>query len=236
LSNGVEPALARELIRSAVWRNSFAARSRLRACCSSRTSPTSSSSPAPSPTWRSSSMPSPARSSAGSRHQQGDPIRGARDPPSSCAAVTAGAPDRRRDTPLGRGLSIYGCALRRDAVAVRFAALDRVGRRRLRQRPGRGHHRLVRERVRPRRLTVRRGPLHTLSDVEIITADYVRWFNQQHLIHRLGRVSPAEAESRYYAKHVTDQPVGSQNPEGGRNPGRFSQTSSRDRRGVRFTH
>jgi hypothetical protein len=31
---------------------------------------------------------------------------------------------------------------------------------------------------------------------------------------RLGRVSPAEAESRYYAKHVTDQPIGSQNPKG----------------------
>jgi len=27
----------------------------------------------------------------------------------------------------------------------------------------------------------RRGPLHTLSDVELITADYVPWFNQQHL-------------------------------------------------------
>ncbi len=31
---------------------------------------------------------------------------------------------------------------------------------------------------------------------------------------RLGRVPPAEAEARYYADHVTDQPAGSQNPEG----------------------
>ena len=55
--------------------------------------------------------------------------------------------------------------------------------------------------------------LRTLSDVELITADYVPWFNQQRLMHRLGRVPPAEAESRYHANHVTDQPVGSQNPE-----------------------
>jgi putative transposase len=32
-------------------------------------------------------------------------------------------------------------------------------------------------------------------------------------MHRLGRVPPAEAEARYYAEHVTDQPAGSQNPE-----------------------
>ncbi len=33
-------------------------------------------------------------------------------------------------------------------------------------------------------------------------------------MHRLGRVPPVEAEARYYAKHVTDRPAGSQNPEG----------------------
>ncbi len=60
----------------------------------------------------------------------------------------------------------------------------------------------------------RRGPLRTLGDVELITADYVAWYNQQRLMHRLGRVPPTEAEARYYAQHVTDQPVGSQNPEG----------------------
>jgi putative transposase len=81
----------------------------------------------------------------------------------------------------------------------------------------------------------RRGPLSTLAHVELITADYVAWYNQQRLMHRLGRDPPAEAESRYYAEHVTDQPVGSQNPEGCMNPGCFSQTSWRDRRGVRFT-
>lgn len=60
----------------------------------------------------------------------------------------------------------------------------------------------------------RRGPLRNLGDVELITADYVGWYNQQRLMHRLGRVPPAEAEARYYAEHVTDQPAGSQNPEG----------------------
>ena len=60
----------------------------------------------------------------------------------------------------------------------------------------------------------RRGSLNTLRDVEYITADYVAWYNQQRLMHRLGRVPPAEAEAQYYSQHVTDQPAGSQNPEG----------------------
>lgn len=33
-------------------------------------------------------------------------------------------------------------------------------------------------------------------------------------MHRLGRVPRAEAEAQYYSQHVTDQPAGSQNPEG----------------------
>jgi putative transposase len=60
----------------------------------------------------------------------------------------------------------------------------------------------------------RRGPLRNLGDVELVTAEYVSWFNQQRLMHRLRRVPPAEAEARYYAQTVTDQPAGSQNPEG----------------------
>lgn len=60
----------------------------------------------------------------------------------------------------------------------------------------------------------RRGPLRNLSDVEIITADYIGWYNQRRLMHRLGRVAPAEAEARYYAEQVASQPAGSQNPEG----------------------
>lgn len=59
-----------------------------------------------------------------------------------------------------------------------------------------------------------RGPLRTLADVELITADYVTWYNHHRIMHRLGRLPPAEAEHRYYAQHVTGQPAGSQNPEG----------------------
>jgi putative transposase len=58
------------------------------------------------------------------------------------------------------------------------------------------------------------GPLKTLSDVEYIAADYIAWYNQQRLMHRLGRVPPAEAEANYYSQTVTGRPAGSQNPEG----------------------
>ena len=56
--------------------------------------------------------------------------------------------------------------------------------------------------------------LRTLGDAEYITADYVAWYNQQRLVHRLERVPPAEAEARYYSQLVTDQSAGSQNPKG----------------------
>ncbi len=59
----------------------------------------------------------------------------------------------------------------------------------------------------------RRGPLNTVGDVEYITADYVAWYNQDRLMHRLGRIPPAEAEARYCSQLVTGRPVGSQNPE-----------------------
>jgi hypothetical protein len=60
----------------------------------------------------------------------------------------------------------------------------------------------------------RRGPLRNLADVELITADYVAWYNQQRLMHRLGRIPPAEAEAEYYDQLDASQPAGSQNPEG----------------------
>jgi hypothetical protein len=31
-------------------------------------------------------------------------------------------------------------------------------------------------------------PLSTLADVELISADYLAWYNQQRLTHRIGRV------------------------------------------------
>lgn len=60
----------------------------------------------------------------------------------------------------------------------------------------------------------RRGPLRNLGDVELVTADYVAWYNQQRLMHRLGRIPPAEAEAEYYDQLDARQPAGSQNPEG----------------------
>lgn len=59
----------------------------------------------------------------------------------------------------------------------------------------------------------RRGPLRTLSDVELLTADWVDWYNHDRLMHRLGRIPPAEAEAQYYAQ-VTSRPTGSHTPEG----------------------
>lgn len=63
-------------------------------------------------------------------------------------------------------------------------------------------------------LPFRRGPLRNLGDVELITADYVSWYNQQRLMHRLGRIPPAEAEARYYDQLDASQPADSHNPEG----------------------
>lgn len=60
----------------------------------------------------------------------------------------------------------------------------------------------------------RRGPLRNLGDVELITADYVSWYNQQRLMHRLGRIPPAEAEACYYDQLDASQSAGSHNPGG----------------------
>ena len=48
----------------------------------------------------------------------------------------------------------------------------------------------------------------TRADVETATADWVHWFNNHRLLHRLGRRPPAEAEAEHYAEHHTDQPIG----------------------------
>jgi len=45
----------------------------------------------------------------------------------------------------------------------------------------------------------RRGPLHRLTDVELLTADWVGWYNTDRLIHRLGRIPPIEYEANHYA-------------------------------------
>ncbi|WP_429428343.1 IS3 family transposase [Nocardia sp. GAS34] len=53
----------------------------------------------------------------------------------------------------------------------------------------------------------RRGPLHRLADVEQLTHEWVSWFNESRLMHRLGRKPPIEYEADYYAA-LTEQPVG----------------------------
>ena len=51
----------------------------------------------------------------------------------------------------------------------------------------------------------RRGPLQRLADVEMLTADWVHWYNTDRLMHRLGRIPPTEYEAIYYATN-TAQP------------------------------
>ncbi len=53
----------------------------------------------------------------------------------------------------------------------------------------------------------RKGPLRTIGDVEEATAAWVHWYNTGRLMHRLGRIPPAEYEAKYYAEHRADQPV-----------------------------
>jgi putative transposase len=53
----------------------------------------------------------------------------------------------------------------------------------------------------------RRGPPDRLVDLELITADWVHWYNTSRLMHHLGRIPPVEAEANYYAQTIDDQPV-----------------------------
>jgi putative transposase len=53
----------------------------------------------------------------------------------------------------------------------------------------------------------RHGPLDRLSDLEMITADWVHWYNSARLMHHLGRIPPAEAEANYYATTSDGRPA-----------------------------
>ena len=53
----------------------------------------------------------------------------------------------------------------------------------------------------------RRGPLDRLSDLEMITADWVHWYNSSRLMHHLGRRPPIEAEADYYATASYGRPA-----------------------------
>jgi putative transposase len=48
----------------------------------------------------------------------------------------------------------------------------------------------------------RRGSLDRLADVELLTADWVHWYNNTRLMHRLGRTPPVEFEDRYYTQEA----------------------------------
>lgn len=53
----------------------------------------------------------------------------------------------------------------------------------------------------------RRGPLHRLADVELLTHEWVSWFNNSRLMHRLGRRPPIEYKADYYST-CSEQPAG----------------------------
>lgn len=57
----------------------------------------------------------------------------------------------------------------------------------------------------------RRGPLDRLADLEESTSTWVHWYNTSRLMHRLGRVPPAEAETDHYATTDPANPAGHTN-------------------------
>ena len=46
----------------------------------------------------------------------------------------------------------------------------------------------------------RTGPIRTLSDLENMTSAWVSWYNAARLMHRLGRIPPAQTEAKHYAR------------------------------------
>ena len=48
----------------------------------------------------------------------------------------------------------------------------------------------------------RRGPLNRLADVELLTADWVHWYNTSRIMHRLGRTPPVEFDAGYYTQQA----------------------------------
>ncbi len=53
----------------------------------------------------------------------------------------------------------------------------------------------------------RNGPLDRLADLEQATAAWVHWYNNHRLMHRLGRIPPAEYETNHYARIRDGQPT-----------------------------
>jgi len=48
-----------------------------------------------------------------------------------------------------------------------------------------------------------RGPLRTIDQVEVATAEWVDWFNHRRLYEYCGDIPPAQMEAAYYAHHET---------------------------------
>jgi len=51
-------------------------------------------------------------------------------------------------------------------------------------------------------------PWHGLSDVELATAEWVNWFNNQRLRTAIGDIPPHEHEANYYAQHQPQPAAG----------------------------
>ena len=58
------------------------------------------------------------------------------------------------------------------------------------------------ELIKPRR------PWHGLADVELGTAEWVDWFNNQRLHTAIGDIPPHEHETNYYAQHQPQPAAG----------------------------
>lgn len=101
--------------------------------------------------------------------------------------------------------AIYLPAINRDPAAGRADRLRRLRRGRLRQRPGAALAETTiglykTECVRPGS-PFRNGPIRTLADLEEATSAWAAWYNNERLMHRLGRKPPAEAEAQYWVRH-----------------------------------
>ncbi|WP_435803713.1 integrase core domain-containing protein [Streptomyces mirabilis] len=53
-----------------------------------------------------------------------------------------------------------------------------------------------------------RKPWHGLADVELATAEWVDWFNNQRLHTAIGDIPPHEHETNYYAQHKPQPAAG----------------------------
>ncbi|MEH1096616.1 integrase core domain-containing protein [Micromonospora sp. CPCC 205739] len=53
-----------------------------------------------------------------------------------------------------------------------------------------------------------RGRWRTLAQVELATAEWVDWYNNQRLHSAIGHVPPTEYESTFYAQHQPHEVVG----------------------------